>query len=104
MSIGDPLEIQYQNADGEWEHYMSLHALSVNKDRSAESVAGGGERDWETVKFTVRWSRRLSAIEFDKPLYRVSWRGKAMDIRGYDDYMYQHRRVALRCVSYGEAE
>ena len=101
MSIGDPLTIEKMDEYGEWEHYMNAHALNVNKDRSRESYDAGGEQDTETVKFRIRWTRRLSEVEFDKPAYSVVWKGHRFDIRGYDDYQYQHRTVDLRCVSHG---
>lgn len=101
MSIGDPLVIESLDEYGEWSVYMRAHALNVNKDRSRESYDAGGEQDSETVKFRIRWSRKASAIEFDKPSYRIVWKGRPFDIRGYDDYQYQHRTIDLRCVSHG---
>ena len=101
MSIGDPLTIEKMDDDGNWSKYLNMHAMNVNKDRSYENYEGGGEQDWETVKFRLRWNWMLAEVEFDKPTYRVVWRGKAFDIRGYDDYQYQHRTVELRCVSHG---
>lgn len=101
MSIGDPLVIQKMNAEGEWEDYLSMHALNVNKKRSSENTEGGGEQDWETVDFRVRWCKALEDIEFDKPSYSIVWRGRRFDIRRYDDYQYQRRRVDLEAVSHG---
>ena len=101
MSIGDPLTIQRMDESGEWKDYLHLHALNVNKKRSYENHEGGGEQDWETVCFRVRWCRPLEAIEFDKPSFSILWRGRRFDIRRYDDYQYQHRRVDLEAVSHG---
>lgn len=101
MSIGDPLRIDRMGESGEWEEYLSLHALNVNKMWSREGYGGGGEQDSETVVFRVRWCRALEDVEFDKPSYSIVWKGRRFDIRGYDDYQFQHRRVDLEAVSHG---
>ena len=101
MSVGDPITIEKQGQDGAWEPYLRLHCLNVNKTRSSEYVAAGGEQNAAHVTFRVRWSKKLSDIEFDTPSYRIVWRGKTFDVRGYDDFQYQHRRVDLMGVSYG---
>lgn len=103
MSVGDPITIEKMGEDGRWKKHMILHCLNVNKTRSSEYVAAGGEQNAAYVTFRVRWNKLLSEIEFDTPSYRIIWRGKTFDVRGYDDYQYQHKRVDLMGVSYGVA-
>ena len=101
MSIGDPLSIEKMDENGDWVPYLSVHALNINKRRSRENHDGGGELDAETVDFRIRWRKKLEDIEFDKPSYSIVWKGRRFDIRRYDDYQYQHRRVDLEAVSHG---
>lgn len=102
MSVGDPITIQVLNTEtGEWGVYQKLHCLSVNKTRSSEYVTAGGEQNAAYVTFRVRWNRGLGRIEYDMPSYRILWRGAIFDVRGYDDFKYQHRTVDLAGVSYG---
>ena len=49
----------------------------------------------------MRWTRGTPAVEADTTRHRIVWRGRVFDIRGYDDYQYQHRKVDLAGVSYG---
>lgn len=102
MSVGDLIVIERIDVEngGEWAEYLRLHCLNVNKTRSTEYVAAGGEQNAAYVTFRVRWLKKLEPIEFDTPSYRIKWRGRTFDIRGYDDYQYQHRRVDLMGVSY----
>lgn len=97
----DRIEIVRIDDDGN----MATHAISrcvdVNRTRSTEFAESGGERNAQYVTFRVRWSKRISEIEFDMPRYRIVWRGVEFDVRGYDDYHYQHRTVDLTGVSYG---
>lgn len=101
MSVGDLITIEKLGADGVWKRHMILHCLNVNKTRSSEYVAAGGEQNAAYVTFRVRWNKILSEIEFDTPSYRIIWRGRTFDVRGYDDYQYQRKRVDLMGVSYG---
>ena len=101
MSVGDLIEIEAMDETGAWVDHLSLHAVKVNKSRSVESAAAGGEQVADTVEFTVRWNRFLPDVEADKPRYRIRWRGRTFDVRGYDDFMYRHRQVKLTGVSYG---
>lgn len=103
MTVGESIEIQKRDQEtGGWSTYYRARLVQANKNRSTESVLAGGEQDSEHVTFRLRWVKALEPIEFDKPNYRVVWHGGYFDIRGYDDYMYQHRKVDLRCASYGE--
>ena len=104
MSIGDPLKIQRMDEYGDWSDYLSLHALNVNKKKSRESEAGGGEHDIETVGFRLRWSPKLAEVEFDKPSFSIVWRGYRFDIRRYDDYQYHRRTVDIEAVSIGKVD
>lgn len=101
MSIGDPIVIQKQSDDGKWDDYLKAHLLQANKTRSKEYAAAGGEQNEARVTFRMRWVPKAAEIEFDMPRYRIMWRGHVYDVRGYDDYMYQHRKVDLVGVSHG---
>lgn len=101
MSVGDPFVIEKMDGDGEWSTYFKGHCLQVNKTKSSEYVEAAGEQSTASVTFRVRWHKALEPIEFDTPSYRIIWRGRTFDVRGYDDYMYQHRTVNLKGVSYG---
>lgn len=100
MSVGDPITIEKLDDNGEWQEYASIHAMKVNKTKSSEYVSAGGEQMAARVTFRVRFNSLLAPIEYDAPSYRLIWRGNTFDIRGYDDFMYQHRNVDLHCESY----
>ena len=101
MSIGDPVVIQRQSDDGEWGDYLKTYLLQANKTRSKEYAAAGGEQNEARVTFRMRWVPPLSDVEFDMPRYRIVWRDRTYDVRGYDDFMYQHRKVDLVGVAHG---
>ena len=101
MSVGDPIVIERSEDGIDWQPWMTLHCPNVNKTRSTEYVEAGGEQNASYVTFRVRWNRRLPEVEADTTRHRIVWRGRVFDIRGYDDYQYQHRKVDLAGVSYG---
>lgn len=101
MPIGDPVEVFRLNDDNELEPYWKGHLLKSNKTRSKATFEAGGEQDSACVTFTVRWCPLISEIEFDMSSFRVVWRGKTFDVIGYDDFMYQHRKVDISCRSLG---
>ena len=100
MSVGSPVLIEHLE-EGQWAPYMKAHLLEANPYRSRELYDDAGELDQQTVKFSLRYRKKLAAIEFDMPNYRVVWRGHAFDIRGYDDYLYRHVKVELKGVAHG---
>lgn len=99
MPIGDPVEILVLNEQNEMEPYYRGHLLKSNKTKSSECFEAGGEQSSSYVTFTLRWNKAISRIEYDTPSYRVMWRGQLFDVVGYDDFMYQHRKVDLACRS-----
>ena len=101
MSVGDRIVIQKQSDEGKWEDYIRTYLLQANKTRSKEYAAAGGEQNEARVTFRLRWVPPIAEIEFDMPRYRILWRGHVYDVRGYDDYMYQHRKVDLAGVAHG---
>lgn len=101
MAVGDKIVIEKMGDDGEWGTYAVSHAVSINKTKSSEYVTAGGEQNAAYVTFRLRYVKPLQAIETDMPSYRIIWRGIKFDIRGYDDYKYQHRVVNIAGVSYG---
>ncbi len=104
MPIGDPVEILILNDEDELETYYKAHLLKTNKTKSTEYVEAGGERSSAFVTFTLRWNKLLEPVEFDMPSYRLKWRGHMFDIVGFDDFMYQHRKVDLSCRSFDYSE
>ena len=100
MAVGDKITIQKME-DGEWVDYAHPRIIQANKTKSTEYVTAGGEQNAAHVTFRVRFVKKLMPIETDMPSYRIVWHGTHFDIRGYDDYMYQHRTVNLAGVSYG---
>ena len=100
MSVGSKVVIQHY-ADGEWSDCATAHLLDANPFSSRESQDDGGELPYQTTSFTLRYRKALSCIEFDMPNYRIVWRGRYWDVRGYDDYKYRHVKVTLRAVSHG---
>ena len=101
MSVGSKVLIQHYEPDGGWQDYMTAHLLDVNPFSTRESQDDGGELPYQTASFTFRYRRQLADIEFDMPNYRIVWRGRVFDVRGYDDYKYRHLKVTLRAVSHG---
>jgi head-tail adaptor len=101
MSVGDPFTIEKMDENGDWSPYFKGHLLQTNKTKSSEYVEAAGEQSTASVTFRLRWHKKLEPIEYDMPSYRLKWHGHAFDVRGYDDYMYQHRTVNIRGVSYG---
>lgn len=99
MPIGDPVRIYKLNEELELELCYESHILKSNKTRSAATFEAGGEQDAALITFTLRWSKHISPIEYEMSSYRLKWRGHLFDIIGYDDYMYQHRKVDLSCRS-----
>ena len=101
MSTGGKLLIQHYEPEGGWQDYMVAHVLDVNPFSSREGQDDGGELPYQTAVFTLRYRRQLEPIEFDMPNYRIVWRNRVFDVRGYDDYKYRHLKVKLRAVSHG---
>ena len=101
MTVGSKALIQHREEDGKWSDYMTVHLVDVNPFSSLESQDDGGELPYQTVSFTARYRKKLAAVEFDMPNYRIVWRGRVFDVRGYDDFKYRHLKVTLRAVSHG---
>lgn len=97
----DRIEIIRIDDDGSKRTHAVARCVDVNRTRSTEFVESGGEQNAQHVTFRVRWSKRVSEIEYDMPRFRIVYRGVEFDVRGYDDYHYQHRNVDLVGVSYG---
>lgn len=103
MSRGDMIDIERMSDEGQWESYLKLHCLNVNKTQSDEYAAAGGEQATAHVTFRVRWNRFLPDIELDMPRYRILWRKATFDIQGYDDFQYAHISVDLMGVTYARS-
>lgn len=101
MAVGDPIKVLKLDDNYELKPYMVIHILKANKTKSTETYEAGGEQNAAYVTFTIRWNKMLSPIEFNMPDYRVVWHGQEFDVIGYDDFMYQHRKVNLSCRSLG---
>lgn len=102
-SRGETIQVERMSDEGTWLPHLRMHLLQANKTSSDECAAAGGEQNSAAVTFRVRWNEFLPDIELDMPRYRIIWRGAVFDIRGYDDYMYQHINVDLAGVAHGAA-
>ena len=102
MTYDKPIIIQKIDEVTElWADHWDLHAR-VNKTTGAEYVEAGADRSQSTKTFEVRYFAGLSAIDTDRGLYRIKYRGHTYNIIDYDDYMESHINVRLKAVSYGD--
>ena len=102
MTYDKPITIQKIDEDSElWSDLWNLHAR-VNKTTGSEYVEAGANRSQSTKTFELRYFNGLEAIDYNRGLYRIKYRGHTYNILDYDDYMESHINVKIKAVSYGD--
>lgn len=102
MTYDKPITIQKIDEDTElWSDLWDLHAR-VNKTTGSEYVEAGANRSQSTKTFELRYFNGLEAIDYNRGLYRIKYRGYTYNILDYDDYMETHINVKIKAVSYGD--
>lgn len=97
-----PITIQtIDQATEAWTDLWTLHAR-INKTTGTEYVQAGANQSQSTKTFEVRYFTNLEAVDFNRGLYRIVYKGHIYNIVDYDDYMERHINVKLRGVSYGD--
>lgn len=97
-----PITIQQLDAEAEtWDDVISTHALRVNRAGGGERFAAGAGQFHPKLKFECRWSQALEAVAYSPQDHRILYGGRAYNIVDYDDFMQQHRMVALIGEAYG---
>lgn len=97
-----PVTIQRMNADSEeWEDFLHLHAIRINKAGGGENFAAGAEQFKLSLRFEFRWSKQLEEVISHTQVYRLIYRNRCFNIKDYDDYMERHRTVKVEGVLYG---
>lgn len=102
MTYDRPIVIQQlDEATETWADVWPLHAR-VNKTTGSEFVDAGANQSQSTKTFEVRYFSALEAVDFNRGLYRIVYKGVNYNIVDYDDYMERHQTVKLEAVSYGQ--
>lgn len=97
-----PFDIQVQDPNTEeWADLLHLHALQVNTTGGGEATNAGAEWFHLRRTFDVRWSKVLEDVIRNPQVHRIVYQGQPYNIKGYDDFMEQHRTVRLVGESYG---
>lgn len=97
-----PLTIQQIDPDTEeWTDLLHLHALKVNKTPAGESYGAGAEQYHPKRTFTLRWCKALEDAAHETLTHRIFYRGRAYNIKDYDDYMDRHLIVNIVGEAYG---
>ena len=100
MAFDKPITIQKIDEDTElWVDAYKPHAY-VNKSNGSEYLNAGANQSKMTLVFEVRYFKQLEAIQYDRGLYRIIYRGRYFNITDYDDYLEKHQTVKLLGVSY----
>lgn len=96
-----PIKIQkIDEVTEQWKDTYRLHA-KINKAKSNdEYLSAGAVRGKQTLTFEVRYFAALKNIALDTQRYRILYENVPYNIVDYDDYMLQHKTVALLGVSY----
>ena len=96
-----PITIQKIDESTEtWADVFHLHA-TINKSKTgSEYLNAGAIQSKQTLTFEVRYFKELEAIDLNRQLYRIVYRGVQYDIKDYDDFMLEHKTVKLLGVSY----
>lgn len=101
MIYDKPIIIQKINEESEkWEDLYKLHAR-INKSSGSEYLSAGANQSKSNRVFEIRYFKDLEAIDANRGLYRIVYRGQLYNITDYDDYLEQHKTVKLLGVSYG---
>jgi SPP1 family predicted phage head-tail adaptor len=83
-----------------WKDCYRVHA-SINKAKSDnEYLNAGAIQARKSLTFEVRYFSELEDIDLNLQSYRIIYQGIPYDIKGYDDFMLQHKTVKLLGVSY----
>lgn len=102
MAYDKPITIQKIDESTEvWSDHWNLHAR-VNKTTGSEYVEAGANRSQSTKTFELRYFNGLEAIDYNRGLYRIKYRGHTYNILDYDDYMETHINIKIKAVSYGD--
>lgn len=97
-----PFLIQKQDPETEeWADMLLLHALQVNRAGGGETFAAGAEQFHPRLTFVVRWCKKLEVVRWAPQSHRIIYRGQALNILDYDDYMEHHLTVRLTGEAYG---
>ena len=96
-----PIIIQKRDEKTElWKDEFVLHAR-INKAKSDNEYLGSGAvRDAENLTFEVRYFKALEDIARNQSMYQIVYQGYPYNIKGYDDFMLEHKTVKLLGVSY----
>lgn len=99
MVYDKPIIIQkIDEATEKWTDLYNLHA-KINKSNGSEYLNAGANQSKSTRVFEVRYFKDLEAIDQNRGLYRIIYRGNTHNITDYDDYLEKHRTVKLLGVS-----
>lgn len=96
-----PILIQKKDENTElWQDEFVLHAR-INKTKADNEYLGTGSvRDAENLTFEVRYFKALEDISRNQSMYQIVYQGYPYNIKGYDDFMLEHKTVKLLGVSY----
>lgn len=102
MAVYDkPITIQTQDPNTEeWVDTLRLHA-QVNKTGGGTSYNAGADQYHVSLTFRVRYNKALEELRFSPQPFRVVYRGHKFKVTDYDDFMEQHKEVALVGLLYG---
>lgn len=83
-----------------WSDLFTVHAKVNTAKADNEYLNAGATRSQRSLMFEVRYFADLEQISLNTQLYRLVFRGVPYNIKGFDDFMLQHRTVKMLGESY----
>ncbi|MBE5934679.1 MAG: hypothetical protein E7262_02660 [Lachnospiraceae bacterium] len=97
--------IMIQKLDKESKKWISLNKkihANVNKAKDGSQYLSSSSQQSSVVKkFSMKYSKELSDIQFKRASYRIVFDGVIYNIEDYDDYQEEHITIQLLGVSSG---